>query len=353
MNVYFRVDASIEIGTGHVMRCLTLADELRKRGANISFISRNYDGNINHLVESKGYKVYTLENNFSYTSFSSWDQDAKETISIIKNEKETVHLIVIDHYSIEKKWEVKIRPHVKKIMVIDDLANREHDCDILLDQNWYPDMEIRYQNLVSDDCLQLLGPSYALLREEFSLIRENLRSRKGSVNRILVFFGGSDPTNETLKALHALKMVHLHNIVVDVIVGNSNQNKQDIKAICSMYPNIYYYEQVENMAEMMGRSDLSIGAGGSATWERCFLGLPTLIIAVAENQVRIGKAVNDKKMGIYLGRSKDVTVQTIKEDLEKLIEDREKLKEFEKNCITFMRQSGTESVAKKIIQLIS
>ena len=205
MRLIIRADASIEMGSGHVMRCLALAEELKKNGFDITFITRAHEGNLNGLISDKGMKVAELSapdsrsapvGNGCSDDCAEWlgvtqEQDARETINALG--KTIPYWLIVDHYGLDELWEKTIRPHVKKIMVIDDLANRHHDCEMLLDQNWFDDKESRYRGLVPAGCTQLFGPEYALLRPEFAEARKNLKPRTGEVKRIFVFFGGADP----------------------------------------------------------------------------------------------------------------------------------------------------------------
>lgn len=330
VTVIMRTDASVQIGTGHLMRCLTLAGELKEEGADVSFICRLLQGNLCDLIEKKGYKVYRLPyeqkglaDTDKYGNQPKWmgvncETDAEQTIEILRKGRATDWLIV-DHYAVDSRWEEQMRPYVNKVMVIDDIADRAHDCDLLLDQNLYDDLETRYKSLVPESCRKLLGPKYALLRPEFIEARKNLRKRDGDVKRILIFFGGSDPTNETEKALEAMRLLNRPGIAVDVIVGTSNPCKEGIERLCSSIPNVSYYCQVENMAELMEKADIAIGAGGSTTWERCCLALPAIIVAVAENQINISEAVSNAGAGIYLGTSDSVTKETIAQRISDVI----------------------------------
>ena len=319
MNVVFRVDSSSQIGSGHLMRCLTLAEKLRKeKDARIYFVMRNLEGNLIDIVQEKGFEVFILnrvELDDSLEGYARWltvsqERDAYEVANIFK-EIENIDLLVVDSYAIDIIWESIIRPYVKRIIVIDDLANRKHDCDMLLDQNYYKNKDYRYEGLVPKACKLFLGPQYAILREEFYKARKHLKSRDGNIKNILVFFGGVDLTNETRKTLEAIIKFDKKDITVNVIVGQSNPHKEDIKKICDKYPYMNYYCQVNNIADFMNQADLAIGAGGTTTWERCFLGLPSIVIAVAENQVEIAEDCNEVGYIKYLGFCKDVTTDDI------------------------------------------
>lgn len=301
MNIVIRTDASIEIGTGHVMRCLTLAKQLKGHGAEVTFVCRNLDGNSISYLQSENVKVLTLSkvnHNGSDLGWAkeNWEIDADETISLLKEMNHHIDIMIVDHYAFDEKWEQKIKVHVNRVFVIDDLANRIHDCDFLLDQNYYTNMEERYKGLVPKHCMLMLGPEYVLLRDEFIEAAKNQSERTGQVENLLIFFGGTDPTGETIKTLEAIMELDVSLENIDVIVGGSNPKKDQIQQFCKRIPNTHFYCQVNNMAELMMKADLSIGAGGSTTWERCFLGLPSIVFIVAENQRELTETLVAKKV---------------------------------------------------------
>lgn len=193
-----------------------------------------------------------------------------------------INWVVVDHYDLDVQWERSIRSFAYHLFVIDDLADRMHDCDLLLDQNYYLDLEIRYNDLVPHSCRKLLGPSFILLRDEFINQKRALRKRDGFIKHILVFFGSSDPTNQTKRVLDALVLLQLNEIEIDVVVGMSNPHRNSIKEHCDQSLGLNFYCQVSNMAELISKADLAIGAGGGAMWERCYLGLPTITVVFAK-----------------------------------------------------------------------
>lgn len=290
MKVAFRVDASSQIGTGHFMRCLTLAEVLKKQGANICFISRNLPLHLSEMLGIKGIELISLSANNDVESIdelahASWlgvsqEQDAKTTLKALSTQ--VYDWMVIDHYALDSRWESIVRPNVKKVMVIDDLADRHHDCDILLDQNYYADMQTRYNGKVPSHCQLLLGPNYALLREEFRALREQVKVRNGDVKKVLVFFGGVDANNFTLQAIEALAELNV-GFQVDIVIGTQHPFRDLIEKTCAKYSFVCHV-QISYMANLMAGADLAIGAGGTAIWERCCLGLPTISISTAENQ---------------------------------------------------------------------
>jgi len=342
MNILIRTDASEQIGSGHIMRCLTLANELRQKAC-VSFICRNLPGNMCDYIEQQGYVVHRLP-----LQETDWQTDAKQTGAILAAENRLIDWLIVDHYSLDAQWEIAIRPYINKIMVIDDLANRSHNCDILLDQNLYVDMENRYHDLVPRHCKQLLGPKYALLRPEFLAARKTLRKRDGNIKRILIFMGGSDPTNETAKALESIKLLNRTDITVDVVVGASNPHKEQVKQICDNLSNAAYYCQVSNMAELMVKADLAIGAGGSSNWERCCLGLPSLVITIAENQEELTQTLHEQAYLISLGTKEKVSAETIWQNLYDILNEAEIVLSFIDRGKQLVDGNGVKRVSSMI-----
>lgn len=338
MNIIIRTDASVNIGTGHVMRCLTLADELKQRNANIRFICREETGNLIELIEKKGFKVYRLPANIEV------EEDKVLTGRILKKQSTPPDWLIVDHYEINSSWESSLREFVKKIMVIDDLADRKHDCDLLLNQNYSTD-EKRYLGLTPDDCIQLLGTEYALLRPQFFMAREKLRERNGDVKRILVFMGGSDPTGQTSRVLGAIKKLNRPDIVTDVVIGSSNSRRSEIENLISNMPNTTYHFNVENMAELMSYADLAIGAGGTASWERCCVGLPSVVIAIADNQTGISQSLSKKGCCIDLGWYEHVSIEKIKNCLDDLLINSVQLVKISRECLSLVDGLGSRRVS--------
>ncbi|MGG4199225.1 UDP-2,4-diacetamido-2,4,6-trideoxy-beta-L-altropyranose hydrolase [Peribacillus frigoritolerans] len=362
MNIIIRVDASIEIGTGHVMRCLTLAEKLRKQGNIVRFICREHNGHLCDFIELKGYNVLRLpaiQMNLkipNYTQYSKWlgvplSVDATQTKKLLK--KCLVDLLIVDHYAINEVWEGSLREISNKIMVIDDLADRKHDCDFLIDQNYYEDYSSRYHSLVPPHCKTFLGPSYVLLRDEFYDQWREKKIRSGSVKRILIFFGGMDQTNETGKALATFLKMGRNDIQVDVVVGRSNRHKTELASICNQYDYLHFYCQVNNIAELMCQADLSIGAGGTTTWERCFLSLPSIVWSIAGNQVEICKTLARKKIIKYLGEKETLEQTFLTQQLENLIGNEVERNEMSRLSYLFMKDNvvNQQTMIKEIMRL--
>lgn len=293
MNIAFRVDASSEMGTGHLMRCCTLADALRAQGAVTRFVCRQIPEGLAAMLQEKGHQLAQLVGgddgeNRDGLAHSQWlgvsqGRDARDTAKAL--EDAAWGWIIVDHYALDARWESALRPAARRIMAIDDIADRRHDCDVLLDQNLYADMDARYAGKVPAHCQLLLGPRYALLREEFGLLRKQVAPRTGPVKRVLVFFGGMDAGNYTAAAVAALANACAGDVHVDVVIGAHHAERERIASACAAR-GFSCHVQTSRMAELMAGADLAIGAGGSTTWERCCLGLPSLSMSVAENQRR-------------------------------------------------------------------
>lgn len=354
-HIVIRTDASTTIGSGHVMRCLTIAEELRDAGSEVLFVSRAHPGNLNGLIRNKGFQCHELpesparmqasrKTQDSRSEYASWlgvsqQRDAEETIEVIGDDRPD--WLIVDHYGLDEEWETLLRPYISKIMVIDDLADRRHDCDLLLDQNFFTDGQKRYDDLVPPSCTKLLGPKYALLRREFREVRKNLRERTGEVERVLVFMGGSDPDNVTGKAIEALSDPGLLHLQVDVVIGAQNPKRETVEKLVKDRPGTTLHVQTSNMAELMCKADLAIGAGGSATWERCCMGLPTIIIPIANNQIPIAKGVQEAGCGISC--QERVKSSNLAKEIHHVI-DRNIIKEISGKALSITDGAGAEKI---------
>jgi UDP-2,4-diacetamido-2,4,6-trideoxy-beta-L-altropyranose hydrolase len=305
VKVAFRVDASLVIGSGHLMRCLTLADALRSKGAQCIFLSRNHVGHLHKTVHERGYQLISLGQVEevqigveSTSSYADWlgvepERDAYETRKNLASQG--VDWLVVDHYGLGADWEQCLRPVCTRIMAIDDLANRKHEVDLLLDQN-LGKVEEDYQGLVSESCELLLGPSYALLRPEFIALRSfslNRRSQ-GRLRKLLITMGGVDLENATEAVLQALNQCgFVDEIEVTVVMGSTAPWLDQVRELTrGLSFSTQLMVNVNNMAELMMDADLAIGAAGSTSWERCCLGLPTLQLVIADNQRPIASALS-------------------------------------------------------------
>lgn len=327
MNILIRADASVAIGTGHIMRCLTLADELTEQGHQIVFAYEQMPEPLLLSLQEKGYSTLKLPDPCS----AEFDQqeDADALISRLDSFPR-IDVLLVDHYRLNTVWETALRPYTNQLVVIDDLADRPHNCDILLDQNYYSNGELRYIGLVPESCQLLLGPQYALLRKEFrEAHRRKVFYKKNGVKNVLVFFSGSDPTGETIKFLNALENNPLpRNHFFHIIAGSANPLKEQLKLQCARIPGVRYDVQVANMSELLLQSDLCLGAGGTAMWERMVLGVPSITVILADNQRETVTALAHAGAIKNLGWHKDVSGHDMLQAINELSVDHQMLEKM-------------------------
>ena len=312
MKILFRVDANLKIGSGHLMRAMTLATEAQRRGWKTCFVLRDADVYTLELVKSSGsdYHVFVSNTDGKHKNadnllHSDWlsvsqETDANDTLGVVSEFEPD--WIVIDHYALDIKWISIIKKIKSKILVVDDLGDRNLICDLLLNQNLGAQLA-QYRGKVSENCRLLLGPKYALLRNEFSQYRaKNLAfPYHGKVHKVLITMGGADEDDYTQKTLKVLeKSNNAEKCVFTVVTGGSYPHTDTLKYFLkSSRLNVSVLSKISNMAEIMSDTDLCIGAAGSTSWERCCLGIPSITFSIAANQIAIAKQLSEKSISIY------------------------------------------------------
>jgi UDP-2,4-diacetamido-2,4,6-trideoxy-beta-L-altropyranose hydrolase len=350
MQVAFRTDASLQIGTGHVMRCLTLADALYEQGAQSRFVCRAHEGHMMDLIAERGYQVDALPKphseipntvgDLAHASWLGvdWSTDARQTQQFLADTK--LNWLIVDHYALDHRWESALRSVCNRMMVIDDLADRRHDCDLLLDQNYGSSAE-RYAGLVQAECTQLLGPEFALLKPIYAKLRAEQRVRSGKIERVLIYFGGgADPMNLTGIALRAFQDPELMKIELDIVVGSGYANKEELETAAGARGKIRIHTQLPDLSELMVNADLAIGAGGATTWERCCLGLPSIVVSIADNQRPACEAMAVDDLIQYLDHVDNITPEVIREQVTGLLGKPERLSELSKKCMKIVDDKG-------------
>lgn len=316
------------------MRCRSLARELQRRGAVVTFLCRRQPGDLISILEQE-FEVLVLPEQplspvkglVSRGLYSAWlgcsqDTDAAQCLeSLGQANIRSVSWLVADHYGLDVRWEAQLLaglgsgPVPPKLLVIDDLADRTHQADLLLDQNFFGEAtHQRYHELVPPHCLQLLGPHYALLGPEYAQLHSLVPPRT-ELQRVLVFFGGVDPDNLTGRALEALMDPALTDLAVDVVLGFRCPHLQAIKKLVGRRPHTTLHGPLPSLAGLIARADLAIGAGGATTWERACLGLPSLVVAIAANQLHFAEALNEAGHLQLLGDGSNVTSEQIRSAL--------------------------------------
>lgn len=314
MKVAFRADASLQIGTGHVMRCLTLADALTAKGADCQFLCRAHEGNLIDFIRGKGYVAHALptrsaegvnatasspNDSTPHLAHDHWlgatqTQDIKACAPILTAQRPD--WLIVDHYALDARWERALTPHYRKLMVIDDLADRPHACDLLLDQTFGREAA-DYRPLVPANCRLLCGSQYALLRPEFAALRNYSLQRRAqpALRELLITMGGVDKDDATGQVLQALRSCPLPaHCQITVVMGTTASWLGKVRKQAQDMPwPTRVLVGVSDMAQLMADSDLAIGAAGATSWERCCLGVPTIMLVQAENQRKIAEALSE------------------------------------------------------------
>jgi UDP-2,4-diacetamido-2,4,6-trideoxy-beta-L-altropyranose hydrolase len=361
MKVVFRVDASIEIGNGHVMRCLTLADALRQRGVSCHFICREHLGNLFDYIRERGYDVCKLPPSKTSTSSeeslpayvhwlgADWAGDAEQTLAGFDGN--IAEWLVVDHYALDVRWEERIRSAYRRLMVIDDLADRHHNCDLLLDQNLGRD-PADYHTLVPSRSVMLVGAQYALLRPEFAALRSRSLARRvtPSLKRLLITMGGVDKDNVTGNVLLALSTCQLPaDCKITTVMGLHAPWLDSIRAQASDMPwPTDVKVNVNNMAQLMTDCDLAIGAAGSTSWERCALGVPTFMAVLANNQKEAAKALKESGAAeiIYPSETLHSTLQV---NIQRLLDNPAHLQSLSNNAASLCDGQGVARVLARLL----
>ncbi len=328
----FRCDASQDIGTGHIIRCLTLAHALEKEGWKCAFASSAETLATVPLLAQTGFEILDIDTNTK------------------------VDLLAVDHYGLERSYESAARSWANKILVIDDLANRAHDCDLLIDQTYSRDKE-DYKALVPEGCRIFTGADYALLKPKFGKIKGKTlarRAQKGGVfERVLVSMGATNVRNVTGKVLQTLAAWDKKELVIDVVLGASAYEAGSVKSLVQEINAAGRHEvklltNVTDMAGLMAKADMAIGAGGTTSWERCCLGLPTIMLEIADNQSGIAGNLHDAGAVINLGKDSDFSGAALAEALSHLKAQPERMLEMAKKASRICDGSGIDRICKEI-----
>jgi UDP-2,4-diacetamido-2,4,6-trideoxy-beta-L-altropyranose hydrolase len=383
LHIVFRTDASLKMGTGHVMRCLTLADVLKAKGAQCHFISRAHPGHLMEVIRLRGYVVSSLgapiwqaqnaagrfskavsgtEQNSLIEPIHSdwlgctWQTDAHETAYVLGSLKPD--WLVVDHYALDQRWELALCAHYRRLLVIDDLADRPHVCDMLLDQNLDRKSQ-DYAGLLPTHCKVLTGPEFALLRPEFAALRAyslQRRQAQPAIRQLLISMGGVDEPNATGQVLKALKACKLPaESRITVVMGLKSIWLKNVQELAQQMPRpTSVMVNVNDMAKHMADSDLAIGAAGSTSWERCCLGLPTLMVVLADNQSGIAMALDRAGAAMTLALT---NLEQLTEQLQDVImhfqDNQDALRKLGLRAAKVTKGTGTKLVAANLFSKLT
>ena len=394
MIILFRVDTGTIIGTGHLMRCLNLAEKLAKHYDNCKIIwaTTEHPNNLisripesDYIIRLKPEKDHThTMTDDTFTWLGSVENDVKQMISglnhIIEYDIQRIDLLIIDHYGIDYRWESKClgsmelsNIEIKQILVIDDLANRDHICDYLVDTTYQVNKskhenlnldKYRKNQLISPETITLLGSKYVMLNPAFCITNSSKNPASSSIYdtyeskfRISISFGGADTPNMTGRVLKSiLREYHeISNIAIDIILGGLNQHKDDIINLINNYHNIesnnsplninlYQNLSYQDLIPLLKKTHLNIGAGGVSLYERCYLGIPSIIITLAENQEE--NAINMKEDGIitYLGRVNDRSEEKLISSINRYRNDKEFWTRRREKCQSIVDDQGCNRI---------
>jgi UDP-2,4-diacetamido-2,4,6-trideoxy-beta-L-altropyranose hydrolase len=348
--VIVRVDASPRMGGGHAMRCLTLADALAARGAHVTFVAATMLPGLADRIREGGHRLAPISSILSATTEGvDWDSqilspdaqslDAKATQAAVG----PADLTIVDHYRLDAEWEAEAPG---KLLVIDDLANRRHDCDVLLDQTFGTTTQ-SYTALVNEKCTLLIGATYALLRPEFKAMRPAaLRRRRdaATIKRILISLGSTDVDGITERVVTTLLSAGV-DCALDVVVPSSAQSLPALRARAALDPRISIHVDSDAMAELMLHADLAIGAAGTTTWERCCVGLPTIALVLADNQRGIAYQLSQVQAAIFAATPQDAALHTLT-----LMRDPVMLQRMIAATAAIVDGDGTQRVVEAVLQ---
>lgn len=325
MKVAIRVDASSLIGSGHLVRCLTLADEFRRVGADVRVVSRQCDVPLADPAYARGFSLIELptvehRSDVGDGDYAEWlgvlqEQDAEQTIRSLGPEE--VDVLVVDHYGLDATWESRLSDSCGSILAIDDLANREHAADVVVDQNLRPDGAAAYGTLVPKGCRVLSGPSYALIRDEYVRARHPWHSG-GRPCRALVTIGGVDDPELIRVILEGLIDLSDQLEAVDLVVAAPNAIGAGLGVTAGVLP-LRLHGPQPHLADLMAGADISVGAGGGTTWERLCVGLPSIVTSRAENQRRGTRELGALGAVIDLGGSASLAPVDVRDAVDALL----------------------------------
>lgn len=310
------------------MRCLALADALRERGADCRFVCREHPGDLLSIVRERGYGVVALPPDSKPVSRSQETRtawlgtdvitDAEETLAALAGE--SLDWLIVDHYEIDARWERRAKTACRKLMVIDDLADRVHDCDLLVDQNLVANAQSRYDGKRPEHCCLLVGPRYAMLASLYAELHRQAVPRQGEVRRVLVYFGGADMEDLTGKTISAFLTIGRKDVEMDVVVNPQSPHVESIRRQIAGVDNVRLHMFLPSLSGLMSVADVSIGAGGITTWERCCLGVPSYVITLADNQT--AGAMELDRLGVicWLGNASDMSLRDLTEAISDMLE---------------------------------
>lgn len=353
MDIAFRVDASPRVGFGHLSRCLALADQLAEQGLMSTFVLWNSSEEAVHTVRSRGHRA--VSGGLLRSAKGGWEEDVRRMRAVVDAGR--VRCVIVDHYELDRRWEGAIGGALEvPVVAIDGVADRPHACDLLVDPTYSEEAtEDRWSTLISDRTDVMAGAEYALLRPEFQKGLALRGEFDGRVDQIFVGFGGGDDRGATELAVDALSTLGDGGVRATVVVGGANPHAERLRRRCGELPNLEFHCEVDDMAQRMASADLAVGGGGVMMWERAFLRLPAVVVAVADNQVGLAESVATTGAIRFLGAVRDVDVSQLRDAIRRLMNSPPVMKTMarrNRRVVADTTQVGTGPVAGRIRELI-
>jgi UDP-2,4-diacetamido-2,4,6-trideoxy-beta-L-altropyranose hydrolase len=335
-SLLIRADASIAIGTGHVMRCLALAQAWQDAGGKAIFALAENTPSVDARLRTEGFEIRMLK-----AVLGSLD-DAEETASLARQYRAS--WVVADGYKFGADYQSNLKSDGLKLLFLDDYGHAGHYCaDLVLNQN------VKTEDLYQDrepETRLLLGPRFALLRREFAGWRDWKRTIPQTARHVLVTMGGSDPANLTRRVVEAIWS--LPQLQATVVVGGSNPYLTELRSLAATRNSVQLSENATNMSELMAAADVAVSAAGTTSWEIASLGLPALLIVLADNQHFAAEELHRQGAAINLGNGEEILALTLSSCLANLVSSQDARKA--------MSERGRELVdgrgAARVVQVL-
>jgi UDP-2,4-diacetamido-2,4,6-trideoxy-beta-L-altropyranose hydrolase len=339
MRALFRCDASSKIGAGHVVRCLALAEALAHEGWSCSFVCVEDSAVVVPALRQAGHELVLLQRT-----------EADDPVALRDRWPDGYDLLIVDHYELDFGFEAACRGWASRILVLDDLADRKHDCDLLLDSA-LDSSSNNYASLVPSSCRLLFGPCFAPLRPEFYKARalaSQRRAERAGLTGVLLGFGASDTRNLTPPALVAIAQSGL-DVRVDVVIGAGAKNLEEVEALSRNLPlEVRIFSAVNDMVEKMCEVDLAVGGAGSSAWERCCLGLPAIMIVTSKNQKNIAKHLTSASAADVVSVRRDDLIGALSIAVAGLEAEPARLREMSRRAFALCDGRGAVRVAEAV-----
>ena len=360
-HVVFRAEGSNQIGAGHLARSLTLAKHLRQEGAQVTFICRERDGGLDYLVSEQEFEAIRLPRSAKRTQGSpspkqpdwlgaSWSDDADETRRVLSAMDSRPDWLVVDSYGIDARWEQALKGSTARIFAIDDLANRDHDCDMLLDQNLVAGFRARYRERAPNVRRLLLGPRFALVGAEYAEFGDRGSERSGRVRRVLVYFGAGDANNVLGRVLAILHDVPDPGLRIDAVVSPSSPFLSHVLEQAGHDERVTLHRGLPSLAPLMAEADLAIGAGGATTWERLCMGLPSAVVTLADNQRPIAEHLDSLGLAVWLGDEEELEDEDLRSRIHELLHAGVD-SELPRRCASIVDGRGARRVSRAMSEI--